>query len=90
MAPAAADTINQHLTDTNRTPDYYDLIVTGDLSDIGSKVLLDYLKKEYKLDISKNYNDCGLMLYDLKNQEVFSGGSGSACVAFSYFWVFEK
>lgn len=81
MAPAAADTINQHLIDTNRTPDYYDLIVTGDLSDIGSKVLVDYLKKEYKLDISKNYNDCGLMLYDLKNQEVFSGGSGSACVA---------
>ena len=31
MAPAAAETIKKHLDDLKRTPDYYDLILTGDL-----------------------------------------------------------
>ena len=35
MAPAAADTIYRHLTNLNRTPDYYDLILTGDLGAYG-------------------------------------------------------
>ena len=43
MAPAAADTIAQHLQDFNRTPDDYDLIVTGDLGVVGRELLLDLL-----------------------------------------------
>lgn len=82
MAPAAADTIHRHLTDMNRTPDYYDLILTGDLGTYGKEILIDFMKTEYGLDISDNYNDCGVMLYDLDVQkEVLAGGSGPVCSA---------
>jgi len=82
MAPAAADTIYNHLKDTNRTPDYYDLILTGDLGLYGKEILIDFMKTEYNIDISKNYNDCGLMLYDLAKQtQVLAGGSGPVCSA---------
>ena len=80
MAPAAADTIYRHLKDLNREPSYYDLILTGDLGVYGKEILIDYMKTEYGLDISHNYNDCGTMLYDLNNQkEVMAGGSGPVC-----------
>ena len=82
MAPAAADTIYRHLTDMKRTPDYYDLILTGDLGTYGKEILIDFMKTEYNLDISSNYNDCGVMLYDLETQkEVLAGGSGPVCNA---------
>ena len=82
MAGAAIDTIYHHLKDLNRKPDYYDLIVTGDLGKYGKAILIDYMKKEYKLDFSKNYNDCGLMLYDIDSQkDVGAGGSGPVCSA---------
>ena len=38
MAPAAADTIFNFLTDTNTKPEDYDLILTGDLSAVGSEL----------------------------------------------------
>lgn len=80
MAGAAALTIYKHLTDLNRDPSYYDLILTGDLGMYGKEILIDYMKSEYNIDISKNYNDTGTMLYDFKNQkEVDAGGSGPVC-----------
>ena len=82
MACAAADTIYKHLKDLKRTSDYYDLILTGDLGILGKKILIEYMKKEYDMDISSNYNDCGTILFDNKIQkEVKSGGSGPACSA---------
>ena len=87
MAPGAADTLYRHLTDLKRRPDYYDLILTGDLGLYGKEILIKYMKKVYDIDISNNYNDCGTMLYDLKKQPVFAGGSGPVCsalVVFSY------
>lgn len=81
MAPAAAETIYRHLTNTKRKPDYYDLILTGDLGLYGKNILKSYLKKKYKLDISKNYDDCGTMLYNLDEQPVLAGGSGPVCSA---------
>lgn len=87
MAPAAADTISRHLKDLKREPSYYDLIVTGDLGIYGKEILVKYLKKNYDINISKNYNDCGTMLYDISKQPVFAGGSGPVCsalVIFSY------
>lgn len=82
MAPAAADTIYRHLTDMNRTPEDYDLILTGDLGTYGKEILIDFMKSEYGIDISKNYNDCGVMLYDVERQkEVQAGGSGPVCSA---------
>ena len=92
MAPAAADTIYRHLKDTNRSPDYYDLILTGDLGLYGKEILIDLMKTDYGLDISKNYNDCGVMLYDLETQkEVLAGGSGPVCSALiNYSVIMEK
>lgn len=81
MAPAAADTIIRHLKDMNRTVDDYDLILTGDLGIYGKEILKDFMKTEYNIEL-KNYNDCGVMLYDLDNQkEVQAGGSGPVCSA---------
>lgn len=80
MAIAAADTIIRHLKDLNIKPNYYDLILTGDLGYYGKKILIEYLKTK-NIDISKNYEDCGLILYDIKKQEVFAGASGPASSA---------
>ena len=66
MAVAAIDTIKRHLKDLNRKPEYYDLIVTGDLGLYGKEIVKDYMLEEYDIDLSQNYNDCGVMLYDLK------------------------
>ncbi|ADL13207.1 stage V sporulation protein AD [Acetohalobium arabaticum] len=79
MAPAAADTILQHLEDTGRTPNDYDLIVTGDLGEVGSEILAELLK-EKGVDIADSHDDCGLMLYN-SDQGVGAGGSGCACSA---------
>lgn len=79
MAPAAFDTIKQHLEDTGRDPDYYDLIVTGDLAKIGHR-LVQVLGEKQGLDLSRNFTDCGLLIYDT-SQDVHAGGSGCACSA---------
>ncbi len=46
MAPSAMDTLLNHFKDTKRSPDYYDLIVTGDLGKLGSDILLDLLENK--------------------------------------------
>ena len=79
MAPAAYDTLTSHFKDLNRTYEDYDLIVTGDLSTYGHEILEAMLKKDDPF--INNYHDCGCMLYDVKNQPVFQGGSGCACSA---------
>ncbi len=79
MAPAAVDTIIQHFKDTNRTPNDYDLIVTGDLAGVGYPIAKKMLL-EQGYDMSQVYNDCGLMIYS-KDQKVFAGGSGCASSA---------
>lgn len=90
MAPAAASTIYNHLNDLKRDPSYYDLILTGDLGIYGKQILLEYMQTEYGLDISKNYNDCGTMLYDTSKQPVFAGGSGPVCSALVNFGYIYK
>lgn len=86
MAPAAANTIYRHLSDLNRSIDYYDLILTGDLGIYGKDILKEYMQVEYNIDL-KNYDDSASMIFDIKNEPVYSGGSGPAClplVAYSY------
>ena len=80
MAIAAADTLIRHFKDLKIKPDYYDLILTGDLGIYGKQILIEYLS-EFGYDISKNYNDCGLILYDREKQPVFAGASGPASSA---------
>lgn len=79
MAPAAADTICQHFKDTGRTPEDYDLIITGDLASIG-KALTQQLVSQNGYDISKIYTDCGILIFD-PAQDTHAGGSGCACSA---------
>ena len=81
LAPAAADTIQNFLNDTNTQPEDYDLILTGDLGKVGSQLLIDLLKKDFQTDISTVHNDCGLMIYDLESQDMHAGGSGCGCSA---------
>jgi stage V sporulation protein AD len=80
MAPAAIDTISQHFKDTGYGPDDYDLIVTGDLGLVGKKIVLDLLGKE-GYDLSKNYLDCGIKIFDGVEQDTHAGGSGCGCAA---------
>ncbi len=81
MAPAAKKTIYDFLTETGTTPDDYDMILTGDLGEIGSTLLYELMIKENGVDISKKHRDCGLMIFDREKQDVHSGGSGCGCSA---------
>ncbi|MEL7646478.1 MAG: stage V sporulation protein AD [Sedimentibacter sp.] len=77
MAPAAYDTLSQHLEDTGVD---YDLIVTGDLGTIG-KGIVNKMFNDDKKSIEKKYDDCGTIIYDIEKQDVHSGGSGCGCSA---------
>ena len=89
MAPACADTIYRHLTDLKRDVDYYDLIVSGDLGVIGKKIIKEYMPLEYGISLD-NYDDTACMIYDLENQDVYSGGSGPACsLLVTYGYLFD-
>ena len=92
MAPAAIDVMKRHFDETGRSPEYYDLILTGDLGRYGKEIVKDYMEVNYKMDLSKNYNDCGVMLYDLEKQpEVLAGGSGPVCSALvNYGYVYNQ
>ena len=57
MAPAALKTLITHLTDTCRKPDYYDMILTGDLGIYGKDILKEYMNKEYGINLN-NYDNC--------------------------------
>ena len=83
MAPAAAKTLYEHLTDLKRDLNYYDLILTGDLGCVGSEIFKEYCLKTYNLKLKK-YLDAGCELY-LKSQETYAGGSGPACLPLVFF-----
>lgn len=78
MAPAAAQTILDYFSDTKEKPQNFDLILTGDLGMVGKTLLLELLEKE-GLQISRQHNDCGLMIFDINSQDVHAGGSGCGC-----------
>ena len=78
-APAAADTIMQHFKDTDTQPTDYDMILTGDLGALGSRIVKD-LTWEKGYDISACHVDCGEIIYNVIENE-FQGGSGAGCSA---------
>jgi len=80
MAPAAYATITAHLTDFGRKPEDYDLIVTGDLGQIGKEMLLELAKRD-GLSLGGRLEDCGTHIFDRENQDVHAGGSGCGCSA---------
>lgn len=80
MAPAAAATILGFLSDTGTTPEDYDLILTGDLGQVGSDLLYELATRE-GVDLRSRHTDCGLLIYDRDRQDVHAGGSGCGCCA---------
>lgn len=83
MAPAAVDTILNHLDDTGRSIDYYDLILTGDLGYIGKDIACDLLKDAGlpARTVEERLDDCGTMMYYRDTQDVHGGASGCGCSA---------
>lgn len=79
MAPAAFATLQQHLADTQRKMEDYDIILSGDLGRQGSKMLKILAQKENMTGLDR-LQDGGAMIYS-ENQGAGTGGSGSACVA---------
>ncbi len=80
MAPAAYATIRAHLEDMGRAPEDFDLIVTGDLGQLGKDILLELASKD-GLYLGGKITDCGTLVFDTTTQDVHSGGSGCGCSA---------
>ncbi len=80
MAPAAYATIRAHFDDLSVGPEHFDLIVTGDLGQLGKDVLLELARRD-GLFIGGKLVDCGTLVFDVLTQDVHSGGSGCGCSA---------
>ena len=80
MAPAAYDTLCEHFADTGRAPEYYDAIFTGDLGALGHDIVQDMFAAD-GVKLGARYMDCGVLIYDLRTQDVHAGGSGCGCCA---------
>ncbi len=74
MAPAAIQVLLKHLADLERTVDYYDIILTGDLGSVGVDIFQECLKKYHNIKI-KNHLDAGCEIF-VHSQEIYSGASG--------------
>ena len=72
MAPAAAEVIYQHFVDFGSKPEDYDAVYTGDLGEVGKKILL-HLLRENGYDLSKVHGDCGIEIYENETQDTHSG-----------------
>lgn len=75
MAFAAADTIISYFAESELSPRDFDLIITGDLGAVGSKILLEILSDKLPM-AAPRHEDCGLLLYDMKRKDVHAGASG--------------
>ena len=80
MAPAAYDTLAAHFQATGTGPEDYDLVLTGDLGVLGHQIVTEFFQQD-GVDMSKNYQDCGMLLYDIQKQDMHAGASGCGCAA---------
>lgn len=80
MAPAAFQTIRAHFDDLKTGPEDFDLIVTGDLGQLGKEMLLELAKRD-GMSLGGKLTDCGTLVFDNTKQDVHSGGSGCGCSA---------
>lgn len=89
MAPAAADTLKRYFSESGKTPDRFDVILTGDLGEEGHGLTTELLSYD-GIDLCDNYSDCGMLLYK-PEQDVHSGGSGCGCSALGLaVYLFER
>lgn len=80
MAPSAFQTITRHFEDFGVDADYYDLIVTGDLGQLGKDILIT-MCSDSGMSVGGKITDCGTLVFDSIKQDVHSGGSGCGCSA---------
>ena len=80
MAPAAYDTLSAFFRDTGSSPADFDAVLTGDLGKLGSAILTDLFAQD-GVNMTNNYFDCGVLLYDAGRQDMHCGGSGCGCSA---------
>ncbi len=80
MAPAAMATIKAHFQDFKIDASYYDLIITGDLGQLGKEILISLCSKN-NIPIGGRITDCGTLVFDNTKQDVHAGGSGCGCSA---------
>ncbi len=80
MAPAICDTLVRFFRESETKPYDYDLIITGDLGYEGASILREFMSIE-GYELGDNYTDCGILIYDKKQQDTHSGGSGCGCSA---------
>ncbi len=80
MAPAALQTIRTHFEDMKVSAEDFDLIVTGDLGQLGKDALLTMAQRD-GIQLGGKLTDCGTLIFDLIKQDVHSGGSGCGCSA---------
>ena len=80
MAPAAYDTLSAFFRDTQTGPADYDLVVTGDLGELGHGIVRDFFSQD-GIDLGEQYMDCGMLLYDRERQDMHAGASGCGCCA---------
>ena len=90
MAPSCAEVLIKHLKETKRKPNYYDLILTGDLGKYGCEIVKEYYKKVTRKRLD-NIVDSGSIFY--KDENIYAGASGPAClplVLFDYILPLKK
>ncbi len=80
MAPAAVDTMARYFSCSGYPPESFDAILTGDLGAVGHAIVKEQMTL-HGAPITDAYNDCGLLIYNAKAQDVHSGGSGCGCSA---------
>ncbi len=88
MAAAACDTLVTHFKETGLSPSDYDLIISGDLGTLGSRILKD-LTWEKGWDIEAQHVDCGEMVYHIDEKD-YQGGSGAGCSSMTFCSYFYK
>ncbi|MGM9548474.1 MAG: hypothetical protein ACI3V5_01310 [Faecousia sp.] len=79
-SPAAYATIKAHFDDMKTAPEDFDLIVTGDLGQLGKEMLLELAKRD-GVCLGGKLTDCGTLVFDNVKQDVHAGGSGCGCSA---------
>ena len=80
MAPSAYATIKAHFDDLKTGPEDFDLIVTGDLGQLGKEMLLELARRD-GVSLGGKLTDCGTLVFDNTTQDVHAGGSGCGCSA---------
>lgn len=77
MASSCYQTIEQHLKDTKRDYNYYDLIITGDLGIYGIDIVKELFNDINGIKLN-NIIDAGSIFY--KESNIYAGSSGPVCL----------